>query len=145
MFWSGIDIGDSECVFLMNPVKLLSVDIYKRLFIFERTVRLDLSKAHFRIVKCASSFKEAATKEEVVSEMSNNGVLKVRPGQSWSDACSKRRRTARDVFFWLLGYKLVLSRFSVSTNGGLEGKEEIAQAQERLLKTVTGIENLGIS
>lgn len=51
------------------------------------------------------SFEKAAIKEKVLGDVSNNDIFKVRYRQSLSGTFNLRRRTARDAFSYLLGYR----------------------------------------
>lgn len=73
----------------------------------------------FESEACAVSFKKGRTKDEVLSELSINGILKALLRQSLSDTCSLRKITARHVLSQLLGYQRTVSRYSVSTDADL--------------------------
>lgn len=50
------------------------VRIYKQSFTSKSTVLLKLAEAHYESEKNVASFEEGATKEEVLSKVSYNGV-----------------------------------------------------------------------
>lgn len=142
----GIDNGEGELVVPLDPFGLVGVGIFKRSFSSESTVLIALAEAHFESAEWAASFEKEATKEEVLSEVCNNGVLRARLRQCLSDACSSAKRKARDELFQQVGYQRLVSRFAVSSDVDLkEKKEEIRQAQEKLLKTVEGSDELDMS
>lgn len=61
--------------------------------------------------------------------------LKARLRKPLSDTCSARKRKARDVLFQPLGYLRPVSSFCVTSDINLQKeKEEVTQAQEKLLK-----------
>lgn len=92
----------------------MSVDIYKRFFTSKSLLVKGIAKAQSEGVERAAGFAKRATKEEVFRKASNNGVLKAPLRQLLMDACSSRKRAARDVLVELLGYRKVESRFLVT-------------------------------
>lgn len=84
--------------------------------------------------------------EKGLREISYNGELKARLSQSLSNICSVRQSAARDVWFHLLSYRVLVLRFSVGSDMNLnEMVEESEQAQGKLLKSMNCSENLDIS
>lgn len=101
---------------------------------------------YFESSECDVSFGEEATKEEFLGNVSNTGVLEARLSQSLSDSCSARGEAGRDVLSQLAGHQRLYLRCSVTSYMDLkEMKEEIAQAKEKLLKTVEGSKKLLMS
>lgn len=81
----------------------------------------------------AATFEKKARKDDCLKEVSNNIVLKVRLRHSLSDSCSARTITAQELFFQLLGYQRLVSKFIVAREMDLkEKKVEITQAQDEL-------------
>lgn len=70
------------------------------------------AKEHAKITEWAESFETGATKEDVLSEVSEKGLMKTRRKQSLSETCSSRKRMARDVLFQHPGHQGPLSKFS---------------------------------
>lgn len=60
----------------MDLLSLLVVEVYKPSFKFGSVLLLQLAEAHLESLKWAASFDKEVTEDEVLSEMSNNGVLK---------------------------------------------------------------------
>lgn len=69
--------------------------------------------------------KQNGTKEKVSMEISNNGVMKVRPKQSFSDTCCSMKKKARGMLFQLLGYLNVVSTFYAAR--GIDSWEKKAE------------------
>lgn len=100
-------------------------------------------ETHSEGAEWTTSFKKEATKEEVMIEVSKNGVSKALLRQSLSDICCAKNRTAQNVLFQQLKYQRVIRRFSVTSNMHLtEKREEVAQAQKKLQETVETGEEL---
>lgn len=71
-----------ECVASLDLFSLGSFIISKRSFTSEIVMPLELSEAYFESKKWTASFEKGTAKEEVLSELCNNGVLKARVRQS---------------------------------------------------------------
>lgn len=79
-------------------------------------------KVHFESGKWPTGFAKDVTNGEVLTDVSNNGVLRALPGQSLSDTYSKRNVTELNLLLLLLGYQRLLLRFHLSTDMKLNGK-----------------------
>lgn len=133
---SGIDTCNGEHVVPLDPFLLVGVGSYKRSFMCHNTVLVEVACA---VWQCGMGcdFWKNGTKGKILRAISNNGVLKVHPKHSVSDTWSTRERTPRDLFFQLLAYWKLISRFCAIRNIDLRKiKAEVEQAQEKLLKQV---------
>lgn len=72
-----------------------------------------IAEAHCERAVRAASFEKEATKEEVLSKLCNNGVLRARLIQSLSDECRSTKRKSRDELFQQLGFQSIVSRLAV--------------------------------
>lgn len=74
---------------------------------------------------------------EALRAVSSNATLVTKLRQSLSDACSLRKRTARDAFFASLGYERLQSRYGCVIDADLARKElEISTAKDNLLARI---------
>ena len=72
-------------------------------------------------------FKTQQSKEEVMTLILNHPVFKAKMKQCLSDACSARKRAARDIFFSSYGYQRLQSRYSPVGSDSSRSKEEEIQ------------------
>lgn len=72
---------------LLAPLLLVGSGIYKRSFTSNGIVPMDVAQKHFEREEWTASSAKTAKGEEVLSELSNNGVLKARLRQLLSDTC----------------------------------------------------------
>lgn len=72
-------------------------------------------KVHFDRLKLVKRFEKEATKEEVLSVVLSNGVIKANLKQMLFNSRKKRRRMSRGLFIQLLGYQIVAWKFWVIT------------------------------
>lgn len=73
---SGIDIVWGDRVVSLHAFLLIGDGLYKRPFMSQTAVLIELAEAHFESEKRAEGFEKVATKREALREESNNGVLK---------------------------------------------------------------------
>lgn len=71
------------------------------------------------------SLQKEATKEDVLTSVANNGVLKARLKKSLTASGSAKKLVAQHVLCQLLGYQRLVSKFFVNNNMDLKEKKEI--------------------
>lgn len=101
---NGIEIGGAELVVPQDPYSQEEFIIYKRSFTFQSAVQVELAVAHPDSAKWAANFGKKAAKEEVLRNVSDNGLLKAGLKKFLSVACSARNKTVLDVMPQPLGY-----------------------------------------
>lgn len=65
-------------MFALDPLLLSGLGTYKLLFISASTVLVEQAELHFENTECAPSYENVTTKEEVLTKVSNYGVLEAR-------------------------------------------------------------------
>lgn len=141
-----IDIGFRDCVVPLDSLCLVGVTVYNQSLTSNITVLLELFEAYFDSQELVESFAKRATKKKVLSEVSNNDVVKTRRGQLLLDTSSSRKRTAQDMLFGLFGNRKLVSGLSLSTDvNPTESKAEIVQEEKNLLKRLKGSEELEVT
>lgn len=118
----------------INTFSLVGVGTQKRSLPSESTVQLKLAVIHFESETWDVSIVTEATKEEMSSELSENGILKTHLWQLLSSSCNLRKRTAQYQLFHLLMYRRIVPRLLVSRDIGQTRKEDISEAEKKLLK-----------
>lgn len=73
-------------MYALDPLLLSRVDGYNWLFMSQTTLQVKQVVAPFESTKCAASLVKGTTKEEVLMEVSYNGVFKERLRKLLSDA-----------------------------------------------------------
>ena len=87
-------------------------------------------------------FPDEESKTETLNVLVSNNTLLMKMKQSLSDACSTRKRQARDHLFIVLKYNRLVSRFQISDSSEIAAKIlEIETAKGKLRKKVPGTES----
>lgn len=124
---------------LIDLFSVVGVDSYKRSCTSQSPMLVELLKAHFESADCAARPVPSATKEAALREKARFGVFQACLRKSISDICGISNKTVRNVSSQLIGYHGLVSKFWVTDITDLrEKKEDINQAQQKLLKRVKG-------
>lgn len=75
---SGTDIGVEERGVRLELFPLVEIGIYRRSFTCHSNVRAELAETQYNSAGWAADFEKDATKQKVLSGISNNRILKAR-------------------------------------------------------------------
>lgn len=136
-----IDIRYQEVLVTPDSLCLVGVDLHKQLLTTNDLVLWKLTETYVESQTPAKRFERWATKDDVLSKVSNNDLSKVHRGQPLSDNYNSKRSTAQNVLVELPGNRGIISRSSFAAYLNVkERKSELVQEETRLFKRLSGNE-----
>lgn len=95
---------------------LASVSVYEMSITSKDTALADLVQSHFKSEALVESSEKRATKEYLLSEQFIIAIQIACSRQSSANTCCLKKKIGRDMLYDQVGYKRMVSRFSVSTD-----------------------------